>query len=181
MSRPSDYRVTVPEGWHRIALEPGVREPAIAAVIDHQFCALNNASQLKDQLREQLLRTAQHAYGNGGMELYVSLQTAAGFPLPASLVVTLTPPPDDPTVTVTPERLAEILGNNGGQVTLADLPAGQAVRVRRRVQSTTLDIYVPIPHSGAYLLLSFSTPLDALADAMIGLFDTIASTLRWIP
>jgi hypothetical protein len=32
-----------------------------------------------------------------------------------------------------------------------------------------------------YLILSFSTPLNVLADAMIILFDSIASTLRWIP
>lgn len=180
MSRPSDYRLTVPEGWCRIALEPGVREPAIAKVIDQQFRGVDNASQLKGNARGQLLRVAQHAYGNGGMELYVSLQTAGGFPLPASLVVTLTPPHDDPAVLVTPERLAETLGNSFGQVAIIELPAGQAVRVRRRAEATILDVYVPVPESGAYLMLSFSTPLDALADAMIGLFDSIASTLRWI-
>jgi hypothetical protein len=29
------------------------------------------------------------------------------------------------------------------------------------------------------LLLSFSTPIDAIADAMVGLFDAIAGSLRW--
>jgi hypothetical protein len=29
-------------------------------------------------------------------------------------------------------------------------------------------------------MLSFSTPLDELADAMVGLFDSIAGTLRWL-
>ena len=33
----------------------------------------------------------------------------------------------------------------------------------------------------AYLLLSFSTPLAPLAGALTGMFDAIASTLRWIP
>jgi len=31
------------------------------------------------------------------------------------------------------------------------------------------------------LLLSFSTPLAPLADALVGMFDAIAATLRWIP
>jgi len=172
--------LAVPDGWYRITLEPGAREPAIANIIDRQFHGIDNARHPKGQAREQLLRVAQHAYGNGGMELYVSLQTAGGFPLPASLVVTLAPPHDDPAVVVTPERLAETLGNNFGQVALVDLPIGRAVRVRRRAEATILDVYVPVPESGAYLVLSFSTPLDALADAMIGLFDSIASTLRWI-
>jgi hypothetical protein len=181
MSRPTDYQLLTPQGWHRIDLQPGWREPAIARLIDRQFRGVDNASRLKGQTREQLLRTAQHAYRNGGMELYVSLQTAKGFPLPASLVVTLAPPDEDPAVVVSPERLAESLGKKFGQAALLKLPAGRAVRVRHRAPATILDLYVPVPESGAYLVLSFSTPVDALADAMIGLFDSIASTLRWIP
>jgi hypothetical protein len=29
------------------------------------------------------------------------------------------------------------------------------------------------------LLLSFSTPMDPIADAMVALFDAIAGSLRW--
>ena len=181
MSRPSDYRLTVPEGWVRVDLQPGVREPALARLVDRQFHGVDNAPQLKRQAREQFLRGAQYAYGNGGLELYVSLQTAGGLPLPASLVVTLTPPPDKETLRITPDRLAQTLTDNGGQVTLTEIPAGPAVRVRRRREATTLDIHVVVPESGAYLILSFSTPLDQLADAMVDLFDSIVGTLRWIP
>ena len=181
MSRPSDYRLTVPEGWVRIDLQPGVREPALARLVDRQFRGVDNAPQLKRQARDQFLRVAQYAYGNGGLELYVSLQTAGGLPLPASLVVTLTPPPDKETLRITPARLAQTLADDGGQVTLTQLPAGAAVRVRHRGEATTLDVHVVVPESGSYLLLSFSTPLDTLADAMVNLFDCIASTLRWVP
>jgi hypothetical protein len=181
VSRPSDYRLTVPEGWVRVDLHPGVREPALARLVDRQFRGVNNAADLKRQARDQFLRVAQYAYGNGGLELYVSLQTAGGLPLPASLVVTLTPPPDKETLRVTPDRLAQALADDGGQVALTQLPAGPAVRVRRRAEATILDVHVIVPESGAYLVLSFSTPLNALADAMLDLFDSIASTLRWIP
>jgi hypothetical protein len=170
----------MPEGWFRIDLQPGMREPAVARLIERQFYGATTIASLKRQASEQLLRMTQYAYGNGGLELYVSLQTAGGFPLSASLVVTLAPPRDDFNV-VDPPRLAETLSSGGGQVTLTDLPAGQAVRVRRQAQSTTLDVHVLVPESGAYLLLSFSTPLNALADAMVCLFDSIASTLRWVP
>lgn len=180
MTRPTDYQIVMPEGWFRIDLRPGVREPAVARLIRRQFQGATT-EPLKRQAGVQLLRIAQYAYANGGLELYVSLQTAGGFPLPASLVVTLAPPHDDINVAVDPPRLAETLSTSGGQVTLTDLPAGQAVRVRRQAQSTTLDIHVPVPESGAYLLLSFSTPLNVLADAMVCLFDSIASTLRWVP
>jgi hypothetical protein len=181
VSRPSDYQLTVPEGWARVDLQPGVREPALARLVDRQFRSVNNAAHLKRQAREQFLRVAQYAYGNGGLELYVSLQTAAGLPLPASLVVTLTPPHEKETLRVPPDRLARELAAGGGRVTLIELPAGPGVRVRRRVEATMLDIHVAVPESGAYLILSFSTPLDQLADAMVDLFDSIANTLRWIP
>jgi hypothetical protein len=181
MTRPADYLLVVPDGWFRIDLQPGVREPAIARLIGRQFSGLSNPPDLKREVRGQLLRLAQHAFGNGGLELYVSCQTAGGFPLPASLVVTLTPPHDDTSTVVTPQRLAETLMSRGGQVKLTDLPVGPAIRVCMRAEAVRLDLHVPVPDSSAYLILSFSTPLNVLADAMIILFDSIASTLRWIP
>ncbi len=109
-------------------------------------------------------------------------------PVPASLVVSLTPSTPDGR-TLTPERLAETFGD--GQAALVDLPSGTAVRTRRRtvpepddpsgniVPVTNLDIYVPVPSSDRYLVLAFSTNLDPLADGMVELFDAVARTLRW--
>jgi hypothetical protein len=193
MSRPNDYLLVLPEDWLRIDLMPGGREPAIARLVDRQFRGIDNAPHLKRQARDSLLRTAQNAYGNGGIEMYVSLQTAAGFPLSASLVVTLVPPHQNEAVSVSLKRLARSLSENGAAVTITNFASGPAVRVQRRTQPssesnsgyrsrvTSLDIHLPVPDSGAYLILSFSTPLAPLADAMVGLFDTIAGTLRWIP
>jgi len=161
-------RLTVPEGWLRIGLLPEGREPALARLVAQQ------------EIRQELLRVARHAYDNGGVELYISPQAAAGFPLPASLVVTRTPPHDEPRVVVSPKRLSGALARDGSEVTVAEFPAGLAVRVLRRAGMTSLDIHFPVPDSGAYLMLSFSTPLDELSDAMVGLFDSIAGTLRWI-
>jgi hypothetical protein len=42
-----------------------------------------------------------------------------------------------------------------------------------------VDYYLPIPHSQAFLLLSFSTPLEAIAEAMVGLFDAVAASFTW--
>jgi hypothetical protein len=185
MSRPSDYRVLVPDGWFRIGLDGAARYKAITALVNRQFRGPVNVPQLKKDTRQALRHTADAAYANGGIEMYVSLQTAAGFPLPASLIVSLTPPHEDPAVAVTPQRLAESLRGTDREITIVNLPAGQAVRGLQPAVSgrpeTLLDIHVPVPDSGSYLILSFSTPLTHLASPMTEMFDTIASTLRWIP
>lgn len=182
MTRPRDYLLVLPDGWFRIDLEPGTREKAVAALVERQFRGVDNAPHLKAEAREELLATAADAFRNGGIELYVSLQTAAGFPLSAALVIILTPPHGHEHVAVTPARLADSLHGDGRQVTMMELPAGQAVRVRSEDPPVTnLDIHIPVPASSAYLLLSFSTPLAPLAGALTDMFDAIAGTLRWIP
>jgi hypothetical protein len=202
---PRDYRIILPDGWFRIALEPGERERSARALADRQFHGLDNAPATKARLRDQLIRQAEAAWQAGGIELYLSLQQAAGLPLAASLLITLiAPPPDGP---VTPAQLAEASAAPGRTVTRTTLPAGPAVRVRRRTiptpgdlrtasptdpggptspdhpapPVTNLDIHLQVPGSGAYLLLSFATPLDPLATPMTLLFDAIAATLHWIP
>ena len=70
-------------------------------------------------------------------------------------------------------------------MTVVDLPVGQAVRVLRRTGTedgsamATLEVFVPVPHNGEWLLLSFATPLGPLAPALTKLFDAICTTLRW--
>jgi hypothetical protein len=86
--------------------------------------------------------------------------------------------------TTPPQRLVRSLRGTDRQVTIADLHAGQAVRALRpgtpAEPETLLDMHVPVPGSSSHLILSFSTPLTQLAGPMTELFDTIASTLRWI-
>jgi hypothetical protein len=54
-----------------------------------------------------------------------------------------------------------------------DLPGG-VLRV------TQLDYYVPIPGTDGILVLTFSTPIEQLGPALVGLFDVMATGLRWV-
>ena len=45
---------------------------------------------------------------------------------------------------------------------------------------TLLDVFVPLPGSTDLLVLSFSTPIEALAEALVQLFDVMAASLRWV-
>ncbi|WP_158857569.1 hypothetical protein [Streptomyces sp. NRRL B-1347] len=69
--------------------------------------------------------------------------------------------------------------------------AGEAVREQRAeapdperlmgstLPTTTVVYNVPVPASRAWLTLTFSTPMEALAPKMVELFDTVAGTLHW--
>jgi len=179
----SGYRLVVPDGWFAVDLEPGRRERSVAALVKRQFAGIDNAPHLKAQARRELLAQAEAAHEAGGLEMFLSLQQIAGIPLTASLVVFLVPPPG--TGAVTTQELARSLSSDERRVTVVDLPAGEAVRVLSHLSSpdqsdsATLKVFVPVPHTGEWLLLTFATPLGPLFPALTKLFDAICTTLRW--
>jgi hypothetical protein len=192
----SGYRLVVPDGWAAIDLAPGRRERSVIALVKRQFAGTDNAPHLKAQARQQLLAQTEAAQSAGGLEMFLSLQQVAGVPLAASLVIYLVPPSG--THLVTAQDLARSLAGDRRHVTVVNLPAGQAVRALRRPsppeqkeeqeeeqaearESAILEVFVPVPHSGEWLLLSFATPLSPLVPALTKLFDAICTTLRWDP
>ena len=179
----SGYRLVVPDGWFAIDLEPGRRERSVAALVQRQFAGTDSAPHLKAQARQQLLAQTQAAHAAGGLEMFLCLQQVAGVPLPASLVTFLVPASG--TQMVTAQDLARSLTSDRRHATVVDLPAGQAVRALGcpsppdGQESATLEVFVPVPHNGEWLLLSFATPLSPLVPALTKLFDAICTTLRW--
>ncbi|MGC9409573.1 hypothetical protein [Streptomyces sp. DZ1-3] len=196
---PADYRLLLPDGWFRILLTPDMRNRSVDALVERQFNGIDNAPHLKEELRADLRRRAAKAYRSGGIELYLSLQEAGPFTVPASLLVTLAPLRHaEP---LSPQDLARALAaeaepGEAPEVSVEELAAGAAVRVRRRTEqpsadddmsaetpsapvSVSVEYHVPVPGTAAFLLLTFSTPLEPIADAMAGLFDAIAGSLTW--
>jgi hypothetical protein len=170
-----------------VALDPERRARSVRELVERQFAGIDNAPHLKAQAREELLSRAETAYEAGGLDMFLSLQEIAGIPLAASLLVFLVPPPEDGQPAEA-TQLAETLRCEDRYVSLMDLPAGKSARVLRRgeldgtqpgTDATTLEVFVPVPSTGAWLLLSFSAPLGPLAPAMTKLFDAICKTLRW--
>lgn len=193
---PRSYRLIVPSDWYRIDLDPGRSPTAVRALADRQFRGIDNQPALRRDLITLLDRQCDQARTVGGLELYIATTTIGPMPLAASLLVTLLPAPiHDPiaTAALDPTDWRDDLRADGHHADLVDLPAGTAVRTRRRTMPTTddplgntlpttnLDLRIPVPQSAAYLLLSFATPLDPLADALVDLFDSVATSLRWTP
>jgi hypothetical protein len=186
--RPKDYRLVLPDGWSRIDVRPGPRKRDVDQILTEQLRGIDVAPQLREQFESRLLAMAQAAHASGGIEIYICHQDILGVPLPASLVVSLAPPAPNGRA-ATPQQLAKAFSD--GSATIVDLPSGTAVRSRRRrvpepgdpsgniLPVTSLEIYVPVPGSGMYLVLAFATNLDPLADGLVDLFDAIARTLHW--
>ncbi|MFF5143912.1 hypothetical protein ACFY6U_29980 [Streptomyces sp. NPDC013157] len=196
---PADYRLLLPDGWFRVRIDPEGRERSIDALVDRKFEGVDNAPHLKRQLRDELLAQATAAYRDGGIELYLSLQQAGPLTIPASLLITLLHPAPG-TAQPDPTELARRLSADmDAEATVVELAAGTAVRVRREtgqpdtlapagapgsadevLPSVTVDYQLPVPGSAAHLLLTFSTPLLQIADAMVELFDAVAGSLTWL-
>ncbi|MFC8001901.1 hypothetical protein ACFUCH_02350 [Streptomyces olivaceus] len=188
---PSDYSLTLPEGWFRIPLSPEELDASVDALVERQFEGVDDAPHLKRQIRRDLVKRGRKSFRNGGIEFYVSLEMGGPLPIPASLVVTLVPPGQD---ALAPRDLAMSLaasGPLGQEVSIMERPTGDIVRTRVRTEPepddamgntlpvTSADYYLRVPRSPAILLLSFSTPLDPIAETMVELFDAIAGSLTW--
>ncbi|QDQ11492.1 hypothetical protein [Streptomyces spectabilis] len=184
---PAEYTILVPGGWFQIPLEPPrERDRGILALAERQFRGVDHAPLLKERLMRDLQKRARAACRVGGVELYLSVLTVGGVPLASSLLVSLVPEgwPGCGTAYDLARRLA------GSEVVELE-GAGEAVREERTeapdperlmgstLATTTVVYNVPVPASQAWLTLTFSTPMEALAPKMVELFDTVASTLHW--
>lgn len=188
VAAPSDYRLMVPAGWTRIALDPEVWPRRIAALVEDRFRGVDNAPHLKAQMREEMAQRAKEAWAGGGVELYLASMVIAGVPVASSLLVTLLP--YGPDANKQPlEEIALALAASGENVTMTQLPAGFALAHRYATDpapgsgstysDTHYDVTVDVPGTDSRLLLSFSTPVEPLADALVELFESIAYSLTW--
>lgn len=185
-SRAPVFGLITPEDWYRVPLLPADRrEASVTALIKRQFAGVDDQPVLRRKAEDQLLGTAEAAVEQGGVVLYLSFLEAGGIPLSASLLISRLYEKFDGL-----DVVAALAGS--GEVTLETLPAvGRAARVLRRerakqsrklgseFEDTVVEYFVPVPDREEALMLTFSTPLEPIADAMVELFDAVAGTLRW--
>lgn len=185
-TRAPVFGLVTPEDWYRIPLLPQERrEASVAALIKRQFAGVDDQPVLRRKAEEQLLGAAEAGVEQGGVVLYLSFLEAAGIPLSASLLVTRIHRAFDSL-----DAVVALAGS--GEVEPVKLPAaGAAARLRRterpkqsrklgtEFDDTIVEYFVPVPDREEVLHLTFSTPLEPIADAMVQLFDAVAGTLRW--
>ncbi|KAB1147736.1 hypothetical protein F7R91_11665 [Streptomyces luteolifulvus] len=184
--RDHSFGLITPEDWYRIPLQPEERrEASVTALIRRQFAGVDDQPVLRRRAEEQLLGAAEAGAAQGGVVLYLSFLAAAGIPLSASLLISRIRQPFDSL-----DAVAALAGK--GEVAPVALPAGSRAARRRRsersreteklgseFQDTIVEYFTPVPDRDESLMLTFSTPMEPIADAMVELFDAIAGTLCW--
>ncbi|MER6535787.1 hypothetical protein ACWDE0_33955 [Streptomyces sp. 900105755] len=183
LAPPTDYGLVVPDGWFRIPLEPDGWKGPIKALAERVFEGQDDAVLLKREFSKALLARAEEGYENGGVELYISTTSIGPVPLSSSLLVTVVPPD---------QGFRLDAQGRSQQVTAVELPFAGPATTRRtrtvpeaddssgsRLPVTVVDYAVGVPGTEAVLLLTFSTPLDMFADAMVELFEAVAKSLHW--
>lgn len=190
---PRDFTVLLPPGWVRIKLDGS--EPVVVARLVAAKVATVDPAQ-REEARALLTRTLggalRDARAAGGLDVLISVAESHGVPIAASCLVTYL---DRDGEKVPLDGLLMDLASRGGQVTGTEIAAGPAIRHQYDVSPpagrlpdgqepvsakvTMVDYFLPLPGRPGLLVLSFSTPVEPLAEALVMLFDAIAGSLRW--
>lgn len=189
---PVGWSLLLPPGWWHVPLDER-RHRSITALLDRQLASLprDRVATLRRELDGELTRLVERAVENRAVEMYLNIDVMRGLPVAASCLVTLVSVRFGTALSAT--ELAAMMGDRpGDEVGVLEVAGTLAARVRRRepvtdtdglstgeLAVTRLQVYVPVPNTTEILLLSFSTPMDPIADAMVTLFDAIAGSLRW--
>ena len=190
---PRDFAVLLPPGWVRIKLDGS--EPVVLASLVAAKVATVDPAQ-REEARALLTRTLgsalRDAKAAGGLDVLISVAESHGVPIAASCLITYLDKDGDK---VPLDGLLMDLAARGGQVTGTEIADGPAIRHQYEVSPpegslpageepvatrvTMVDFFLPLPGRPGLLVLSFSTPVEPLAEALVMLFDAIAESLRW--
>lgn len=183
--------VVLPADWHVVDLtHDATRHADVTALVDAQLPRRDDLATLRRRLRHDVEEQSRRAAQAGGRFSAYMLDGVGPVPLPAVLTAYRTPgalATDDDL-----HALADALTARLGPAGTVDAGAGplgpvlRAVALRPAADDDAPDLlvgeYWSDPDDGdGLLLLSFSTPLAALRDAMLDLFDAIAGSTHRSP
>lgn len=165
---------------------------------------------LRRRLRREILAVLDRAEAAGGIEVHLLVDPVHNRAVSAACLATYVASPTPGRPVPAAELLPELgataatttLATIGGATAVrrhyvaeasADLPEVDAATDLGNISSndvtsdsaalprtTHVDFVVPVPGGDGHLLLSFSTATGEVADELVGLFDAMAATLRWV-
>lgn len=187
------FVVSVPRSWYELELRPGVRDDAIRRLVEERTRGNDAMWEQRHAIRSVLLEQATQAWAAGAAYCAgFSLPTEEG-PVTGSLTVSLLPDAGasllstddrfrtvprgtDPLEPYATSSVVDIptAGRCARSVGISDtrLPDGPLLR---HVFMLTA---VPLPAHGGTFVVAASSPVVALADELLDLFDAVTGTFR---
>lgn len=189
---PRDLRIVTPAGWFDLELDPVLRKTRHQRLIRRRLGREPELQRLRDEVATELEAVAARAEAQGAVFASMFSDVIEGKSVAATLFAFVRPTQaDSDGLRDALEASADVLRADGeaNEVSVVELPAGLALRHRRRVETRAFDrtiecdnvsYVVPVADADRTLFLEFSTPTLPVADAMSQLFDAMATTLRWV-
>ena len=186
--RVDDVGLVLPADWWTIDLrsDEAIRR-SVGALVERQMGRADVQASLRADARRRLVDTATSAARAGGRLMAVSLMAAAGVPISLSLTVYRVPGAGVGGGLGDVE--AALRSADGADVAAVEgtvFPALRHVAERsgpaelgaENVPMLIADYWLDPGGEHGLLLLTFSTPLVALRQGMIELFDAVVATVR---
>jgi hypothetical protein len=186
--RVDDVGLVLPADWWTIDLrsDEAIRR-SVSALVERQLGRADVQASLRADARHRLVDAATSAAGAGGRLMAVSLMQAGGVPISLSLTVYRVPGVGAPGAGLAAVEAAFRSTDGPG----VDAVEGTAFPAVRRVSERTgpaelgaenvpmlvADYWVDPGGELGLLLLTFSTPLVALREGMLELFDAVVATV----
>lgn len=181
-----DYALVVPSDWWRIDLTtPEGVGGQVKRLVQRLVGSADLQASLRRELVQHLQEAGEEAARRGGVDLYLAAGGPSGGVLAASLLVTVTP--QDVGAEHAARLLQAAVGEDADSATVVELAGGPAVRVVRHEQGAdlllqdrpSLVVQYTVPLPTEVVLLSFATPLLALAEPLTAVFDAVAGSVRF--
>jgi hypothetical protein len=191
------FRVTVPPKWWRLDVDRQTMGESIPRLVTERVGADPRIAAARSEFTGLLLGAAEQAAANGAVFAAMYAEQLDGGLLGASMLAFVTALDEAATRDgrADLDRLHDLVlrtANPGDEVVESGtvvLPAGAAVRLRRRtrgrvmgrdVSSEVVQYFVPVPGRRNTVVMTFSTPTVQLGDAFAALFAAMADSLQWV-
>lgn len=189
------FTLRVPPSWWEFDVWRATRTGDLARHVDARIAEQPRLRRHRGPLLRALRQAAADAEHQGALTCAVMGELVDGDALAAVLMAVQTHGSPDPEGN-TPAAIAGQLTATGKQpgspywrnVTLVELPAGPAVRIRgveavtsgaRTLDCLVMHTLTPFPDGQGLLDIVLTSPQTHLAGPMFDLFDAISGTLAW--
>jgi hypothetical protein len=187
------FTITVPRSWYELELEPARRDQAIRELVEERLRGNDTMWEQRHAVHRLLVQQATDAWESGATYCAgFSLPTDQG-PVTGSLTVSLVEDPFADGVAVSPgERFREVPRGTDplapyARTTAVDLPGGGECVRSSGIEDTPFPgggllrtvfmlTSVPLREHGRVFLVACSSPVLALADELLDLFDAVTGT-----